>query len=156
MAFTMRGVGVPVSDLDLKRLEKQLNVKLPEGYKSFLKQHNGGRPDPGFYPIEGLANNPVGHLLDFFGIDDPIDSCKLDWNYEVFFGRMPRGFFPIACEDTGNIICLSLAPDTYDHVFYWNHEGETQPPTYANVYKIAGSFQGFLDSLHFYDPLAED
>jgi len=41
-------------------------------------------------------------------------------------------------------------------VYYWDYYGEAQPPSYDNVYQIAGTFQGFLDSLHFYDPLAEE
>ena len=70
-------------------------------------------------------------------------------------GRIPENLFPIACEDGGSLICLSLSGSDKGAVYYWDYYGETQPPSYDNVYQIAGTFQGFLDSLHFYDPLAE-
>ncbi len=59
--------------------------------------------------------------------------------------------FNTILEDCGNIICLSLTGDTAGKVYYWDHDGETDPPTFDNVYKIADSFQGFLDSIHFFD-----
>ena len=41
-------------------------------------------------------------------------------------------------------------------VYYWDYYGETHPPTYDNVYQIAGTFQDFLESIYSYDPLAEE
>lgn len=152
----MSGVGKPLNDKDIATLEKMLNVNLPEVYKAFLKQNNGGRPTPKFFPILGFKNNPVGQVQDFFGIDDPVESCNLDWNYRTFLGRIPENLFPIACEDGGSLICLSLSGPDKDAVYYWDYYGEAHPPSYDNVYQIAGTFQGFLDSLHFYDPLAEE
>jgi len=156
MTFTMSDVGRPLSDVDIQTLEKRLGVSLPEDYKAFLKKNNGGRPIPKFFPILGFQNNPVGQVQDFFGIDDPVKSCNLDWNYDVMRGRMLGNLFPIACEDGGSLICLSLFGSDKGAVYYWNYYGEAHPPTYDNVYQIAGTFQGFLDSLHFYDPLAEE
>ena len=53
------------------------------------------------------------------------------------------------------MICLSLVGSDKGAVYYWDYYGEHKPPSYDNVYLIAGSFEGFLDSLHSYDPLAE-
>lgn len=66
MAFTMRDSAAPITDLDIKRLERKIKLNLPEAYKAFLMKHNGGRPTPKFFPIEGLPKNPVGQVLDFF------------------------------------------------------------------------------------------
>ena len=156
MPFTMSDAGRPLSDTDIVALEKKLGVNLPEAYKTFLKQNNGGRPDPKFFPILGFENNLVGQVLDFFGIDDPVKSCSLDWNYNIMRGRMPDNLFPIACEDGGSLICLSLSGPDKGAVYYWDYYGEAQPPSYDNVYQIAGTFEGFLDSIHFYEPLAEE
>ena len=151
MTFTMTETGTPISELDIKRLEKKTKTELPQGYKEFLLKYNGGHVDPYFYPIQGLYNNPFGQIQLFFGINHPIECCRPDWNYEVFNNRMPHGFFPIACEDGGNIICLSLKGSAQGGVFYWNHDEETEPPTFANVYKIADSFEHFMESLQYVD-----
>jgi cell wall assembly regulator SMI1 len=143
----MRDVGKKIFDLDIRRLENRLGVKLPEEYRAFLEKYNGGRPNAKYFLVVGFDNEPR-QILDFYGIDDPIESCRLDWNFEVLFGRMPNGFFPIACEDGGNIICLSLAAKSYGNIFYWDHDEESQPATYVNVYKVADTFKEFFDGLH--------
>lgn len=151
MTFTMIKTGTPITELDIKRLEKKTKTELPHGYREFLLKYNGGHVDPKYYPIQGLYNNPFGEIQLFFGINHPIESCRPDWNHEVFCNRMPIGFFPIAAEGGGNIICLSLKGNTQGGVFYWNHDEETEPPTFANVYKIADSFEQFLESLQYVD-----
>ena len=155
MAYVIKNPGRRLLDADTLDLEKKIGTNLPADYKEFLMRSNGGRPDPKFFPIRGFNNNPFGQVQDFLGIDDPVESCRLDWKYQVFRGRIPENLFPIACEDGGSLICLSLSgPDT-GHVYYWNYYGETKPSTGDNVYFIAETFQGFLDSLQFHDPLAD-
>lgn len=74
----------------------------------------------------------------------------------MFIEIIPKGLFPIAREDAGSLICISLEFDKLGEVYYWNYHGETRPPSYDNVYQIAGTFQGFLESLHHRFPLAEE
>lgn len=155
MAFTMNDVGRLLNDDDIRALEKNMAVSLPEDYKAFLKRHNGGCPDPTYFPIHGFENNPIGTIQVFFRIDGPIKSSNLDWNYRTFLGRIPENLFPIACEDGGSLICLSLSGPDKGAVYYWDYYGEAQPPSYDNVYLIAETFQKFLDGIHFNDPLAE-
>lgn len=149
-------MGRPLADEDIAELEKKLEVTLPEDYKVFLKQNNGGRPHPSYFPIIGFDKNPIGTIQVFFRIDGPIKSSKLDWNYQTFRGRIPDNLFPIACEDGGSLICISLTGSDKGAVYYWNYYGESQPPSYDNVYQIAGTFQDFLKSIHFFEPLAEE
>ncbi|MES2354414.1 MAG: SMI1/KNR4 family protein [Pseudomonadota bacterium] len=154
MTFAMKDVGRQLVEADIRKLERKLGLVLPEDYKVFLLKNNGGRPIPKFFPIEGFENNPQGQIQDFFGLDDPIESCRLEWNYKTFAERLPQHLFPIACEDGGSLICLSLSGSDKGAVYYWDLYGETQPPSYDNVYPIAETFKEFLDSLHSWDPLA--
>jgi hypothetical protein len=155
MAYVIRNPGHPLVDEDIRVLEKKIGADLPADYREFLIRNNGGRPDPRFFPIRGFKNNPFGQVQDFLGIDDPVEACRLDWKYKTFRGRIPANLFPIASEDGGSLICISLAGPDRGHVYYWNYYGETRPPTYDNVYFIAETFQSFLDCLQFHDPLAE-
>lgn len=139
--------GVQLSRDDIRRIESQIGMRLPSEYAAFLLKHNGGCPIPNAYPIEGLENNPFGVIQVFFGIDDPVESCNLDWTYEVVSGRIPPNLLPIACDDGGDLICLSLFGEDAGAVLFWDQHTEPSTPSYDNVYKIADSFAEFLDGI---------
>ena len=151
MPFEMLDTGPPLTDARIDRLERELGIKLPEGYRSFLRRYNGGHPDPAFFPIRGLESNPSRAIHYFFGIDDPLESNCLDWNYRILKGRIPRELLAIAGDDTGNLICLSLKGPNEGTVYFWDHDDEHSPPTYGNLYLIAETFSKFLDGIHFED-----
>lgn len=151
MTYTIRNAGAKIYDYDIQRMEKLLNVQLPDDYKSFLIRNNGGRPVPKYFLIGDPKNRRVGQVLDFFGIDDPVESCRLDWNYHVFSERMPNGFFPIACEDGGNIICLAIDSGRFGSVYYWDHNGETATRDMESVSKLSTTFNQFMENLFFAD-----
>jgi hypothetical protein len=94
-----------------------------------------------------LANNPYGVTQVFFGIDDPEESCNLDWNMDVFNGRLPANLLAIACDDGGDLICLSLFGDDAGSVLFWDFYNEPAEPSYVNVYRIAESFAAFIEGL---------
>jgi len=141
-----------LSAKDLEAIELQAGARLPNEYKAFLLRHNGGRPRPNAFPIQGLPNNPFGVIQVFFGIDDPVESCNLDWNIKTLNARLPANLFPIACDDGGDIVCLSLFGDDAGSVLFWDCYNEPGEPSYANVYRIAESFTAFIEGLR---PLPE-
>jgi hypothetical protein len=132
---------------DIRRVESIMGIRLPKEYAVFLLKHNGGRPIPNGFPIDGLANNPFGMIHFFLGIDNPVEVCNIDWSYEVLNGRIPSNLLPIADDPGGNAICLSLFGDDAGAVVFWDHAAEHLPPTYANIYRIADSFTEFIESL---------
>lgn len=152
MIERMEGCGRRLSGNDIQELEAHIGIRLPGEYKAFLLEHNGGRPVPRAFPIEGLANNPFGVVLDFFGIDDPVESCNLDWNFESLKGRLPANLFPIACDDGDDLICLSLFGEDAGAVLFWDQHTEPPEPSYKNVYRIAASFSEFIDGIRELPP----
>lgn len=147
MLETVKETARKLSEKDIEELELGLNVILPENYKQFLMQYNGGRPVPDCYPIEGLKNNPYGGIHFFFGIHREIDSGNLSWNYTVMEGRLPKGFLPIASDGSGDILCLALSGKNEGRIFFWDYYGELNPPTFENLYFVANSFEELLDRL---------
>jgi SMI1-KNR4 cell-wall len=139
--------GPPLTEEDVIEVERTIGVPLPSDYREFLRTYNGGRPEPCDFPIEGLANSPFGEIQTFFGIHDPIESCNLDWNVEMFTGRLPENFLPIACDSGGDLICYSLFGDDAGAVVFWDYHHEPPEPSYENVYAIANSFPAFLESI---------
>jgi len=159
MIERMDECGPPISVEDVENLEAHIGIRLPDDYRAFLLKHNGGRPTPDTYPIEGLANNPFGGVHFFFGIDDPVESCNLDWNFRIMNGRLPSNLFAIAGDAGMDLICLSLFGDDAGSVVFWDGYHEPSEPSYANVYRIAESFPAFLESLrpleHFMEQFVE-
>ncbi len=131
---------------DIKNLEKQFNVILPEDYIEFLLQYNGGLPTPNAYYVEGHPEEILG-IQVFFGIGREIESSCLDWNYKESRYSIPSELFPIGCSDTDDWICFSLQGESKGSVFFWDAMAESEKPSYSNVYKIADSFSDFLNGL---------
>ena len=155
MRFKLIDQGASLTTAQVDRIEDRLGMKLPDEYRNFLLDHNGGTPEPRAFPIVDFDKNPKGLVQVFFRIDDGIESSRLDWNYKVFKGRIPKELFPIACDDGGGLICLTISGTNVGAIYYWDFYGETRPPTFDNVYPVAGSLGEFFDSIHEWDPLGE-
>jgi hypothetical protein len=155
MNFIMEDVGPKITRLDIKAMENKISVFLPEDYKIFLLESNGGAPNPRYFLIEGWENNDKGGIDTFYGFSYIVQGFKYDLeeHFETYKGRIPTNLFPIACTGMGDVIVLSVAGYDKGKVYIWDHEQEHFPPTYDNIYKIADSFREFIDSIHYYDPL---
>jgi hypothetical protein len=161
MLKSMENQGRKLSLTDIQELETFLNIKLPESYVTFLLEYNGGRPTPRFYPIEGTEGVYIGDsggIHFFYWIDGPEDEephikeCyDIRENYQIFKGRIPYNLLPIADDEGDNQVCLSLYGQDAGWIWYWDHEQEMEVPDYSNCYKIAESFQEFIDGLFDYD-----
>ena len=57
---------------------------------------------------------------------------------------------PIAGDSGGNQYVLIVEGDKAGQIFFWNHEDETEPPSYENMSFIAASFTEFTEKLHEY------
>ncbi len=152
MLKSMTEGGPSISSADVERLEASIGRILPDDFKRFLMQFNGGRPKPNAYPLLGLDKNPYGGVHFFFGIDGPGESYDLEESFEVMNGRIPDNLFPIACDDGGDLLCLSLYGDDAGSVVFWDYYAEHFPPTYDNIYRIPGadSFSAFIELLDHY------
>jgi hypothetical protein len=151
MPFEMFEVGPSLTEAEVDGLERQLGIVLPKKYRSFLLRYNGGRPEPTFFPIRGFNTSPFGAIHYFFGISRAVRSSNIDWNFRMYKGRMPSELLPIAGDELGNRICLFLAGTNEGCVYFWDHDNEKSPPTYANLYPVASSLEEFFDSIHFED-----
>jgi cell wall assembly regulator SMI1 len=141
----------PIDEATIQALEQELGIQLPSDYRQFLLTHNGGRPTPAHFPLTGDPLNSSGGIHWFYGIHRGRERhYNLRKAYDVFQDRMPANFFPIACDPGGNQICLSVAGEDRETVYFWDHEFESlddEKPGYENVYFIANSFTELLNSL---------
>jgi len=138
--------GPPLLAEDVGSFEKKHGLSLPGAYKAFLLATNGGRPERDLLTINGFKGDPVGRIHLFFGLRDPVESCNLDWNLEVFQQRLPANLLPIATTEGADKICLSVAGEREGAVFYW--DGYAQPGE-RNLYFLSPDFASFMSALQF-------
>lgn len=141
---TLEG-GPPLHAEDLELFEKKQGITLPASYKAFLLATNGGRPERDLFAIRGLKGNPQGRIHVFFGLNDPVQSCNLDWNLDVFRERLPAGLLPIATTEGADKICLVVTGKPLGQVVYWDGHARADE---RSLYFLADDFASFGSSLH--------
>jgi hypothetical protein len=148
MTFEMTDVGAPLTDAQLDRAERELDVKLPAAYRSFLLRTNGGTPHPDFFPIEEHKTLSFGRIACFFGLALPQRDRTIDFHYKVLVGQLPPYCFPIAATQSEDIICLSLGRVDEGRVYFWEKDDARLSAGYDNAYVIASNFDKFLAAIH--------
>ncbi len=137
--------------LDEKRLilfERKIGTRLPEEYRQFLIEYNGGKPSPCDFRISEKEREDSLH--HFYGLHDGPVYLNLEQAYESYKARVPTTMIPFADDPAGNAICIGIGSNDTGKIFFWDHELESEDddePTYQNVTEISNSYAGFLNSL---------
>jgi hypothetical protein len=129
---------------ELEDFEKVNNRKLPEDYRSFLLESNGGVPRPNLRQITGKI------VSCFLGMHNGPDYSSLYRAIESYSGRLPYCSFPIASDPFGNLFIMSLEEDCYGYIYFWDHENEspvTDGHYVKNCHFEAYSFSDFINEL---------
>lgn len=146
------------TESQVRSLEKKLDAKLPDDYRAFLLNQNGGVPDPFFVNIPGhpyIANVAVGYLLGLYGKAEPWQSLNGVIDRKMHY--LPEGHLPIAGDS--DIFTLSLISKA-GCVYFWDHESvdvEDEDEEGHVHYKpshgflLSGSFEEFLTRIAIYE-----
>jgi hypothetical protein len=140
--------GKPTSLEQIERFEVRRHVRLPESYKAFLLKHNGGRPIPNEFAVPGWGGSCVHRFLGFGGDQ----GNSIEAYSDIYGGRLPAGFVPIALDPAGNLVCVSTRPESDGHVYFWDHEQELDESgnsriDMTNMFLLARDVPSFLRSL---------
>jgi cell wall assembly regulator SMI1 len=149
----------PLSEERLARLESQLKARLPEDYRAFLLQSNGGRPAPCrfTFALEGEEQESI--LEWFFAVHDQPYEEDEDWGPDAgeglppyfaqpldevrkdFRSEMPKAkVLPVGRDPGGNLVCLGYAGKWAGRVYFFDHE-------MGMLVHLAESFTEFLAGL---------
>lgn len=137
--------GPPITDDDINEFEKKYKLSLPPPYREFLLRTNGGCPERDAFRIPGFHASPSSVQV-FLGLKTEISSCRLDETREALSDRIPDHLLVIASTGLADEICISMAPETYGSVYYW--DGVHISPTYGELFWVADSFDVFLEQLY--------
>lgn len=151
--------GVPaLAEDSLQAVEQKYACQLPDDYRRFLLENNGGFPSPDCVIFTEAGHETASDVFCFFAIGDERAWASLEWNYETFSGRLPKDTLPVGRDSCGNLWLLSVAGETAGSVFFWDHGSyDTFDETdLGNWPRVAASFQEFRESLSTYDASSED
>jgi hypothetical protein len=115
----------PASPEAIRGVESRLGVALPDDYKAFLRQQNGGKPEQNF--LEGGDDIGGAAVRYFYSAGSNEDEYVDDLESIASLYRGPEhqlnlGFLPIGEDDFGNLTCLKVGGEDYGAVYIWDHE----------------------------------
>jgi len=139
----------PLDKNCLSALEQIWGFKLPEDYRNFLLQYNGGESDKKAFNFYETREGSILH--PFFGIYRD-SNYNLLLNISLFLNRIPSNCIPIASDTFGNQILISVKNPDRGKIYWWDHEREADPnqgekPDYSNLVLVANSFTEFIENL---------
>ena len=91
---------------------------MPEDYRGFLLEHNGGC-------IDGAPQ--IAEMCGFYGIHNGPESSRFPDLSQIRSGGFPDYLLPIADDPFGNFICIVLAGPDRGAVCFWDHECGPKP-----------------------------
>lgn len=145
----------PLDKSEIEAFEKKIGHVLPEEYKTFLMEHNGGQPEPSYFCYQEKIFDQViqncNRVRVFLAIADG-EAYELRWTLDTFKHRIPINFLPIAENGTGSLICISLYGEDKGGIYFWDAELEEEIeagklPDYYNAFWVANNFNDFLNGL---------
>jgi len=133
MNIRIRKTQPPASTEELKNLELNLGIALPESYRGFLSEYNGATPESNIFTV---SERDHGGISQFIPCSEILEEKNLV--VDVF----PNHVIPIAWSAGGNYVCIDL---TDSSVLFWDHE------EYDHLRHLASSLDEFLHMLTPFD-----
>jgi cell wall assembly regulator SMI1 len=134
----------PLSEVDIKRVERRLGISLPQDIKQHYLLHNGGTPCPRFFVKDGEA----------YGVDRflPMNTEDDDSGFEAAYVMLvdqtpefPRGYIPFASDGLGDLFLYSLRPESFGNIMFNQQEYYGDDDRF--VVFLAPTLKEFINSL---------
>jgi hypothetical protein len=139
-----------IGESDIRAFEQAIGARLPDEYRNFLLERNGGKVKPPWFSIPNSNwRGNRGRVHYFFSICDDSTLSLLD-AWETHRGRVPDELLPVGTDPGGDLLCIGLCGENAGAMFLWDRSDEVpdgEPPDYRNVFRLAPSFSSFMSSL---------
>jgi cell wall assembly regulator SMI1 len=123
----------------IARMEQRIGRTLPRPYRDYLLHQDGGR----------LTGNHEA-VNTVFGLGDVPAWANMWAKLDVYHERVPSWLLPVANDEYGNLLAISLRDEDLGAVWFWDHEAEADEgelPTEDNLELKAADWSTFLDAL---------
>lgn len=137
----------PISEECLADFEKRYGITLPEQYKHFLRQHNGGRPVLGEFIVPNWGDSIPNN---FYGIGSG-DIYNIERCISSFGDVIPAEMIPIADDPGGNQICIGVVGSARGRIYFWAHDDWDDDDNPSAPVEIAPSLDEFFRACEIRD-----
>lgn len=131
----------------VNKFENSIGFLLPEDYKNFLIEYNGGTAKIRYstFKAEGISENIPLDVLYGIGVEKKqLDLQRV--NEEYIDDVLPNCI--IIGDDPGAGMIVLINDEDFKGVYYWDHTFYfEQSSEEENIYKIADSFKHFIQGL---------
>jgi hypothetical protein len=148
MQSEFKSTNPPIDEVVLDTFQNEWGSILPQCYRDFLLQNNGGRPAKSVFPIAGFSEGSFGSIQVFFGLNTVVKTSDLNWAIKNRIPPFPAGLLEIACTDGSDLVCIDTKSESVP-VFFLDYR-----PSWGNgiwrpeaLYFVAASFSEFLSKL---------
>jgi hypothetical protein len=146
-----------VTEDDVRLFERYLGHGLPADYRAFLLAVNGGYASSSYcvFTLRRGGRHDESVLNTLYSLnatEDDLTAAQKHYNPDA---ALPKGLLQIGYDGMGGRIVLPLSGPHRGEVWYLDTEDDSEdwPSTRSDwfersdVWKIAGSFREFMDSL---------
>ncbi|MDR2492648.1 MAG: SMI1/KNR4 family protein [Coriobacteriales bacterium] len=155
--------GEKLAEKDIAEFEEQFGIRLPDDYKAFMLEHNGGTPEGTWVfdffeaAIGDVSGSDVRYFEKLYANETmKNDDLKAGYTALLESDQIPDTLMPIADDSCGNIIFLVVKGERYGSVLFGNHELEDPKTGHLITSIVAGSFTEFLEACFEFDLDAYD
>ena len=142
-------LGPPLTAQQLAQHLAFVPRRLPEEYLAFLLATNGARPKPDTWYGDDLATSFGVHTL--LGVTRRIETSNIGWKYQSCLAKNIPMFLPIASDDLGNFVLMSLRDHDLGTIHFWDYCADYALDTGETITRIADSFVDFVSGLREYE-----
>ena len=134
----------PLSELDIKRVEHRLGIRLPQDLREHYLRYNGGTPRPRFFVKDGEAYD----VDCFYSMNTGAKGRSFERIYIMMVDQtpeFPRGYIPFADTTGAGFFMYSVNPESFGSIMF------NQPECYGDderyVLFLAPTLKEFIGSL---------
>jgi cell wall assembly regulator SMI1 len=148
-------VGGQLTNESIAKFESELEIELPQDYRRFLLENNGGEPQENWafdffeFNVPDKTSSVIRYFYKVFdNKTHEVDDLKSIYKALVRSGQIPKEYLPIAEDPFGNIIFLRVDKKNFDNVVFGNAELEDSETGYLVMSMISNTFSEFFNSLY--------
>jgi hypothetical protein len=145
--------GGDLSEESVCKFEEEIGARLPEGYRSFLLEYNGGKFDEGSCAFL-IKEEEMIVAIDCMGAlnvpEDDEEFIELGWFRREMTENLPHNLFIFADEGQGGVFGFWIGGIHTGKVVFVSGERVRDSPvakddSVAGIYSLAENFEAFLE-----------